>query len=234
MLTRYRAEIRRASDAAGKSGQDMATSMRSAESQIKSLLATTQKLSADGSVTETRKGYDALGRSITEVYKAGQLLNRSVSSESALANDIKRANALYQQQQAAIKNINALKAKRLTLGENTAVSAELDRQIAYTHQLIENNKKLISQLDQEAVTRSKLVNLTHEEAVAQQKYKNALAAQRDRTAATSRVDHSGVRELKQMQAAYRQLTNAYRQYRLAVKSGNEAGKAYWGQSAQQA
>ena len=37
-----------------------------------------------------------------------------------------------------------------------------------------------------------------------------------------------------MQAAYQQLTNAYRQYNLAVKSGNEAGKAYWSQSAQQA
>ena len=41
MLTRYRAEVRKASEEAGKSGQDMANSMRSAESQIKSLLTTT-------------------------------------------------------------------------------------------------------------------------------------------------------------------------------------------------
>ena len=37
-----------------------------------------------------------------------------------------------------------------------------------------------------------------------------------------------------MQQAYQQLTNAYRQYNAAVKSGNEAGKAYWSQSAQNA
>ena len=98
MLSRYRAEVRKASEEAAKSGQGMANSMRSAESQIKSLLTTTQKLNADGSITETRKGYDELGRSITEVYKAGQLLNRSVSSESALASDIKYANELYKQQ----------------------------------------------------------------------------------------------------------------------------------------
>ena len=50
-----------------------------------------------------RKGYDELGRSITEVYKAGQLLNRTVSSESALSSDIKRANDLYKEQLASIR-----------------------------------------------------------------------------------------------------------------------------------
>ena len=114
------------------------------------------------------------------------------------------------------------------------MAAELDRQIADTQQLIETNRQLISQLDQEAVTRSKLVNLTQEEAAAQQKYNNALAAQRDRATAKSNAEGSGAKELKQMQVAYQQLTNAYRQYNLAVKSGNEAGKAYWSQSAQQA
>ena len=84
MLTRYRAEVRKTSEEAGKSGQDMANSMRLAESQIKSLLTTTQKLNADGSISETRRGYDELGRSITEVYKAGQLLNRSVSTKAPL------------------------------------------------------------------------------------------------------------------------------------------------------
>ena len=112
MLTRYRAEVRKASEEAGKSGQDMANSMRSAESQIKSLLSTTQKLNSDGSLTETRKGYDELGRSITEVYKAGQLLNRSVSAESTLASDIKKANELYQQQLSSIKKIYDLRTKR--------------------------------------------------------------------------------------------------------------------------
>ena len=227
MLTRYRAEVRKASEEAGKSSQDMANSMRSAESQIKSLLTTTQKLNADGSISETRKGYDELGRSITEVYKAGQLLNRSISTESTLASDIKKANELYQQQLSSIKKIYDLRSKRLTVEDNSAMAAELDKQIA-------TNRQLISQLDQEAVSRSRLVNLTQEEAAAQQKYNNSLAAQKDRAAAKNNAEGSGTKELKQMQAAYQQLTNAYRQYNLAVKSGNEAGKAYWSQSAQQA
>lgn len=112
MLARYKAEIKRASDEAKKSGQDMANGLKAADSQIKSLLSTTQKLNSDGSLTETRKGYDELGRSITEVYKAGQLLNRSVSTESTLASDIKRANELYQQQLSSIKKIYDLRTKR--------------------------------------------------------------------------------------------------------------------------
>ena len=234
MLTRYRAEVRKASEEAGKSGQDMANSMRSAESQIKSLLTTTQKLNSDGSITETRKGYDELGRSITEVYKAGQLLNRSISSESTLASDIKKANELYQQQLSNMKKIYDLRTKRLGVDDNSAMAAELDKQITETNQLIETNRQLISQLDQEAVSRSKLVNLTREEAAAQQKYNSALAAQKDRATAKSNAEGSGAKELKQMQSAYQQLTNAYRQYNLAVKSGNEAGKVYWSQSAEQA
>lgn len=39
-------------------------------------------------------------------------------------------------------------------------------------------------------------------------------------------------ELNQVRQAYKQLTTAYRQYNAAVKSGNEAGKTYWSQSAQ--
>ena len=234
MLTRYRAEIRKTSEEAGKSGQDMANSMRSAESQIKSLLTTTQKLNADGSISETRRGYDELGRSITEVYKAGQLLNRSVSTESTLASDIKKANELYQQQLSSLKKIYDLRSKRLTVEDNSAMAAELDKQIADTQQLIETNRQFISQLDQEAVSRSRLVNLTQEEAAAQQRYNSALAAQKDRTDANALKNAVGTAELKQLQNAYQQLTNAYRQYNLAVKSGNEAGKAYWSQSAQQA
>ena len=114
------------------------------------------------------------------------------------------------------------------------MAAELDKQIADTQQLIETNRQFISQLDQEAVSRSRLVNLTQEEAAAQQRYNSALAAQKDRTDAHALKNAVGTAELKQLQNAYQQLTNAYRQYNLAVKSGNEAGKAYWSQSAQQA
>ena len=62
MLTRYRAEVRKASEEAGKSGQDMANSMRSAESQIKSLLTTTQyhTLGGNGVITHLMEELDEL------------------------------------------------------------------------------------------------------------------------------------------------------------------------------
>ena len=233
MLTRYRAEIRKASDEAKKSGQDMANGLKTADTQIKSLLSTTQKLNADGSLTETRKGYDELGRSITEVYKAGQLLNRSVSTDSTLAADIKNANELYKEQLANIKKIYELKTRRLGVADGTAVAADIDRQIAETQQLMNANQQLIGMLDQEAVARSKLVGLTQEEAAAQQRYNSALAAQQDKTNANALKNGAGTAELKQLQEAYRQLTNAYRQYNLAVKSGNEVGQAYWSQRGEQ-
>lgn len=134
MLSRFKAEIKRATDDAGRAGDVLANSMRTADTQIKALLSTTQKLNSDGSIAETRKGYDALGRSITEVYKAGQLLNRSVSTESTLASDIKRANELYREQLSSIKKINDLKTRRLTAGDGTAVAADLDKQIASIQQ----------------------------------------------------------------------------------------------------
>lgn len=233
MLTRYKAEVRRASDEVKKSGQDMANGLKAADTQIKSLLSTTQKLNSDGSITETRKGYDELGRSITEVYKAGQLLNRSVASESALSSDIKYANELYKEQLAAIKKIYDLKTKRLGVADGTAMAADIDKQIADTQALIDSNQQLISLLGQEAVSRSKLVNLTQEEAAAQQRYNSALAAQKDRTDANALKNATGTAELKKLQDAYKQLTNAYRQYNLAVKSGNETGQAYWGQRSEQ-
>ena len=211
----------------------MANGLKTADTQIKSLLSTTQKLNADGSLTETRKGYDELGRSITEVYKAGQLLNRSVSTDSALAADIKNANELYKEQLANIKKIYELKTRRLGVADGTAVAADIDRQIAETQQLMNANQQLIGMLDQEAVARSKLVGLTQEEAAAQQRYNSALAAQQDKTNANALKNGAGTAELKQLQEAYRQLTNAYRQYNLAVKSGNEVGQAYWSQRGEQ-
>lgn len=234
MLTRYKAEVQKAAKASGAAGQQMAQGIQAAQTQIQSLLSSTEKLNKDGSLTETRKGYDELGRSITEVYKAGQLLNRTVATESTLTQDIRRANELYKEQAASLKKLYELKIARLSVSDNTAASHEIDQQIADTQRLIDLNRNVISQLDQEAVSRSKLVNLAHEEAAAVQKYNKALALRQDKNAAANAQPAAGVTELKQLEAAYKQLTNAYRQYNMAVKNGNETGQAYWSQNAQQA
>ena len=96
------------------------------------------------------------------------------------------------------------------------------------------NNQIIALLGQEAISRSKLVNLAAEEAALAQKLTDAQAAKQDKATADAQKAASGVHELKAAQQAYSQLTNAYRQYNAAMKNGNETGKAYWNQSAQSA
>ena len=86
-----------------------------------------------------------------------------------------------------------------------------------------------SQMDQQVVKRSKLVNLAAEEARLQQKLKTAQASQQTRSSNASETA-----ELKKAEHAYKPLTNAYRQYNQARKNGDQAQQAYWSQSAQSA
>lgn len=114
MLSRYKEEIQKAASQTTQSGNQMVSGLKKAASEIQALLSVTQKLNADGNLTQTRKGYDDLGRSVTEVYKNGQLLHRTMSVESTLSKDIQYANKLYQEQAEYLKRIYALKTKRLT------------------------------------------------------------------------------------------------------------------------
>lgn len=98
MLTRFKNEIQNASQQTAKSGSQMTNGLKSATTQIQTLLTATQKLAADGALIETRKGYDALGKSIAEVYKNGQLLSRTMDTGNGVQSKISQANQLYQQQ----------------------------------------------------------------------------------------------------------------------------------------
>ena len=229
MLTRFKNEIQKASQHTAQSGSQMANGLKSASTQIQTLLTATQKLNADGSLTETRKGYDALGKSIAEVYKNGQLLSRTMDTGKGVQGNITQANQLYQQQLTYLRQLNQLSVQRLSAGNGTSLAAELDQQIATLQQQINGNKQLISQMDQQVVKRSKLVNLAAEEARLQQKLKTAQASQQTRSSNASETA-----ELKKAEQAYKQLTNAYRQYNQARKNGDQAQQAYWSQSAQSA
>lgn len=234
MLTRFKNEIQKAAAQTTQFGNQAAKGLGNAGTQIQTLLNTTQKLNSDGSITETRKGYDKLGQSITEVYRAGQLLNRSMAVDSALSKDVKYANELYREQLDALRKIYTLKTQRLNVQDGTATAQNIDAQITTAERLVAANNQIITLLGQEAIARSKLVNLSAEEAVLAQKLTNAQAAKQDKKTLDAQKAASGVNELKAAQQAYSQLTNAYRQYNAAVKNGNETGQAYWDQSAQSA
>ena len=98
MLQQFQKEIQQAAAHGTKAGQQMGAGLQGANSQILQLLTTTQRLAKDGSLIETQKGYDQLGNTITEVYKNGQLLNRSLKSDSAFTRDVAEANRMYQEQ----------------------------------------------------------------------------------------------------------------------------------------
>ncbi len=187
---------------------------------------------------ETRKGYDDLGRSITEVYRNGLLLSKNLTVESKLSQDVKQANKLYQEQVGHLKRLYQLKTQRLSVQDGTATARELDNQIVNTERLIEANNRVIASLDKQAVKRSRLINLSADEAAEAMKYAEAQRRAQEKLAAANQrkqsYNNSGLPELKKTQQAYSQLTTSYRQYLLAVKNGNEAGQAYWSQSALQA
>lgn len=180
MLARFKTEIQSASAQTAISGGQMASGLKAATSQIQSLITVTQKMGKDGALTVTRKGFDDLGRSITEVYKNGQLLHKTLSENSSLAKDIRYANQLYQEQAEALKKVYALKTQRLKTQDGTPAAMDLDSQIADTGRLIDANNQLIALLDRQAISRSKLEKLSAEEAALGAKYAAAQAAQQER------------------------------------------------------
>lgn len=165
-------------------------------------------------------------------------MNKSLTAESQLSKDIQYANKLYQEQVAHLKNIYRLKTQRLKADDGTPVAQNLDKQITDTQKQIDANSRLISLLDKEAFARSKLTGLAAEENAAKTKYTAAQTAQQEKLNAAKKAEQdysaSGLPELQRVQQAYTRLTGSYRQYIVAVKNGNEAGKTYWNQSAQQA
>ena len=238
MLQQFQKEIQQAAAHGTKAGQQMGAGLQGANSQIQQLLTTTQRLAKDGSLIETQKGYDRLGNAITEVYKNGQLLNRSLKSDSAFTKDVAEANRMYQEQIGLVRKLYAMKTQRLKSEDGTLTAADLDKQIKATEKQIAGNERLITILDKQAVKQSNLSKLAKERAELETKYNAAVLAQQDRKNAQSRAEAdlaaSGANELKAVQQAYKQLTNSYRQYNAAVKNGNETGQVYWSQSAAQA
>lgn len=83
MLARLKSEIEHGSKNAGKGFTHIADHVKIAESRITELISTTRRMTTDGSILDTAKGYDGLNRSITETAKNGELLSRVVKFDSA-------------------------------------------------------------------------------------------------------------------------------------------------------
>ena len=100
------------------------------------------------------------------------------------------------------------KTQRLNVQDGTATAQNIDAQITTAERLVAANNQIIALLGQEAISRSKLVNLAAEEAALAQKLTDAQAAKQDKATAAAQKAASGGHELKAAQQAYSQLPNA--------------------------
>lgn len=119
-----------------------------------------------------------------------------------------------------LKKVYDLRIQRLSAEDHSHKALELDSQIADTGRTIDANNRIIAQFDKQVLLKSKLVDLSKEEARLASRYATAQAKA-----------GSGLQEVKQLQAAYQRLTTSYREYDTAKKAGNYTGMAYWRQSA---
>lgn len=107
MLTALKNEVKAVTEQTGQSFAAMAQGAGKSVSQIETLISTTRKMNADGSVTVTQKGYDSLSRSISEVVKNAQLINRTMTEKSAHVADVERTEKAYRKLTEAYRNQNA-------------------------------------------------------------------------------------------------------------------------------
>lgn len=194
MLENLKNESQRAATQMQQNLSKVFEGFKTSASNIEHLTSATQRLAKDGSITLTQKGFDALNRTITDVYHNGELVSKTLKADSAFVKDIQYANELYAEQVAHLKRIYDLKNQRLSAKDGSERAFDLDGQIADTERLLDLNNQNISQLNGQVIARSKLVDLGKEEA--------RLMRQQDAKA------FSGGRELAQAQQAYAQLAAA--------------------------
>lgn len=154
----------------------------------------------------TKKGFNELNQSLTEVVKNGQLFSRSITTDSALQKETEKANELIRQQISLVKQLYALKTQRLKETDGSVSAIAQDLQIGSVQSQLDSNRRLIDQLDEMAVKRSSLASLTAQESELATKYAGAqihavqqlVQEERNREA----VAQKGTTEIRQTQQAY--------------------------------
>lgn len=120
MLESLKNETQRTAAQMSQNLSKIGDGFKNSSSQIEHLVNVTQRLYKDGSISLTEKGFDKLNRTITDVYHNGQLVSKTLKTDSQLTKDIAYANELYAEQVAHLKRIYDLKAQRTQVQDGTS------------------------------------------------------------------------------------------------------------------
>lgn len=129
VLTSFKSEVQRMAGETAKGMRQVGESAKQSGTQIEHLVNTTRKLNQDGSITETKRGYDSLNQTITEVRKNSELLSRSTKTDSGLTKDIRDANELYAEQVKHLRQLYSLRTQRLGTQDGSGMARHLDTEI---------------------------------------------------------------------------------------------------------
>lgn len=144
----------------------------------------------------TIKGFDELGRSISQVVKDGEVVSTTLKEVSALSKQMDTAKKLVSQQSAAYRELATVSSALKRTQEGTQTYKLLNDRLTALRNEITARKEQMDLLENEAAQIVKNSNLLQEEAKMRQRVSQAAAAVEDRTA--SKAHTEAIREANKM------------------------------------
>lgn len=156
---------------------------------------TSLKTTPDG-LRATIKGFDELGRSISQVVKDGEIVSTTLKEVSALSKQMDTAKKLVSQQSAAYRELATVSSALKRAQEGTQTYKLLNDRLTALRSEITARKEQMDLLENEAAQIVKNSNLLQEEAKMRQRVSQAAAAVEDRAA--SKANAEAIREANKM------------------------------------
>ena len=144
----------------------------------------------------TIKGFDELGRSISQVVKDGEIVSTTLKEVSALSKQMDTAKKLVSQQSAAYRELATVSSALKRAQEGTQTYKLLNDRLTALRNEITARKEQMDLLENEAAQIVKNSNLLQEEAKMRQRVSQAAAAVEDRAA--SKANAEAIREANKM------------------------------------
>lgn len=156
---------------------------------------TSLKTTPDG-LRATIKGFDELGRSISQVVKDGEIVSTTLKEVSALSKQMDTAKKLVSQQSAAYRELATVSSALKRAQEGTQTYKLLNDRLTALRSEITARKQQMDLLEDEAAQIVKNSNLLQEQAKMRQRVSQAAAAVEDRAA--SKANAEAIREANKM------------------------------------
>ena len=144
----------------------------------------------------TIKGFDELGRSISQVVQDGKVVSTTLNEVSSLSKQMDTARKLVAQQSAAYRELATVSSALKRAQEGTSTHKFLEDRLTALRSEITARKQQMDLLEDEAAQIIKNSNLLQEQAKMRQRVSQAAAAVEDRAA--SKANAEAIREANKM------------------------------------